>query len=57
MGIPIREPIKKNRLMSVDPSINNLGMAIWDMSNKMLLMHKIVHPKKDYKSSEYVKAL
>jgi hypothetical protein len=57
MKIAIREPIKKNRLMSIDPSINNLGVAIWDMGNKTLLMHKLVHPKVDKRKNEYEKAL
>lgn len=57
MGIAIREPIKKNRLMSIDPSINNLGVAVWDMSSKKLLMWKLVHPKVGHRDNEYMKAL
>jgi hypothetical protein len=56
-GIPIREPIKKNRLMSIDPSINNLGMAIWDIENKKLLLWKLIHPKVDKRKNEYDKSL
>ena len=48
---------KKNRLMSIDPSINNLGVAIWDMDAKVLLLWKLVHPKKDCKNNEYSKSL
>ena len=43
--------------MSIDPSINNLGVAIWDMGSKTLLMHKLVHPKVGHRSSEYSKSL
>jgi len=57
MTIAIREPIKKHRLMSIDPSINNLGVAIWDIPSKTLLMWKLVHPKSGYKSNEYTKSL
>jgi hypothetical protein len=57
MSIAIREPIKKHRLMSIDPSVNNLGMAIWDMGSKTLLMHKLMHPKVDKRKNEYDKAL
>lgn len=57
MAIAIREPIKKNRLMSIDPSINNLGMAIWDTPTKKLLLYKLVHPKVDCRNNEYVKSL
>jgi hypothetical protein len=47
---------KKIRLMSLDPSINNLGMAIWDLETKTLLMHKLLHPLKDAKENEYEKS-
>jgi len=57
MAIAIREPIKKHRLMSIDPSINNLGMAIWDMPSKKLLMYKLVHPKPHCRNNEYAKSL
>jgi hypothetical protein len=49
--------MKKDRLLSVDPSINNLGMAIWDMTTKKLLLWKLVHPKTDMRKNEYEKAL
>jgi len=48
---------KKERLMSIDPSINNLGMAIWDISTKKLVLWKLVHPKVDMRRNEYEKAL
>jgi len=57
MSIAIREPIKKNRLMSIDASINNLGMAIWDIPSKKLLLWKLVHPKVNCRKNEYAKAL
>jgi hypothetical protein len=47
----------KQRLMSIDPSINNLGVAIWDMSSKKLLAWKLMHPKVEHRQNEYVKAL
>jgi hypothetical protein len=56
MGIPIREPIKKNRLMSIDPSINNVGMAIWELPNA-LMMYKLLHPKVNARNNEYDKSL
>lgn len=43
--------------MSIDPSINNLGMAIWDMPTKGLLLWKLVHPKPDCRHNEYIKAI
>lgn len=49
--------VKKNRLMSIDPSINNLGMAIWDMDSKKLLVWKLVHPKVDCRKDEYEKSV
>lgn len=57
MKIAIRKLIKKNRLMSIDASINNLGMAIWDMGSKTLLLWKLVHPKVDKRKNEYEKSL
>ena len=50
--------VKKNdRLMSIDASINNLGMAIWDIPSKKLLLWKLVHPKVNCRKNEYVKSL
>lgn len=43
--------------MSIDPSINNLGMAIWDISTKTLLLWKLVHPKPDRRKNEYEKSV
>lgn len=57
MAIVIREPIKKHRLMSIDPSINNLGMAIWDSPTKKLLLWKLVHPKSYCRKNEYEKSV
>jgi len=57
MALAIREPIKKQRLMSIDPSINNLGMAIWVMPSKKLLLWKLVHPKPHCRNNEYAKSL
>lgn len=47
---------KKNRLMSVDPSINNLGMALWDLSDTRLLLYKLVHPEIGMRSNEFDKS-
>lgn len=47
----------KKRLMSIDPSINNLGVAVWDLGKKQLMMWKLVHPLRDAKNNEYDKAL
>lgn len=47
---------KKNILMSIDPSINNLGVAIWDLTKSELLFWKLVHPKKEFKQNEYEKS-
>ena len=49
--------IKKQRLMSIDPSINNMGMAIWDIPTKKLMLWKLVHPKVDKRKNEYEKSL
>lgn len=46
---------KKDRLMSIDPSINNLGLAVWDLSLGKLLMHVLIHPLKDARNDEYDK--
>lgn len=48
--------VKKNRLMSLDPSINNCGMAIWEMGSKTLLARALLHPKKGNKNNEYDKS-
>lgn len=39
---------RKGTFMTVDPSINNLGMAIY--SNSKLFEHALVHPDKESKS-------
>jgi hypothetical protein len=48
--------IKKNRLISIDPSINNVGVAIWELPN-VLMMYKLVHPKVGCRNNEYDKSL
>lgn len=47
---------KKHRLMSIDPSINNLGVAVWDVGSQTLLMYRLLHPLKDAKNNEYEKS-
>jgi hypothetical protein len=56
MIIPTKKQIKHDRLISVDPSINNVGIAIWDLPNT-LLMYKLVHPKVGCRNNEYDKSL
>lgn len=46
----------KDRLMSIDPSINNLGMAIWDVKEKKVIFYKLLHPTKDFRTNEYDKS-
>ena len=48
---------KRIRLLSIDPSINNLGMAIWDVGSKELLLYKLVHPEIGHRQDEYKKSL
>lgn len=48
---------KPERLISIDPSINNLGMAIWNIPDKKLLGHMLMHPEKTHKGNEYDKSL
>jgi hypothetical protein len=47
---------KKNRLMSIDPSINNLGMALWDLGDTRLLLYKLIHPEIGMRSNEFDKS-
>ena len=47
----------KNRLMSIDPSVNNLGMAIWDVNEKKLLLWKLLHPEVGQRRNEFDKSL
>lgn len=47
---------KKNRLMSIDSSINNLGMVLWEISTKQVLLYKLVHPKVGSRYNEYEKS-
>lgn len=48
---------KKDRLMSIDPSVNNLGMAIWDINEKNLLLWKLLHPEVGQRRNEFDKSL
>jgi len=45
-----------NILMSIDSSINNLGVAIWSMSNSELIYYALLHPKVGERGSEYIKS-
>lgn len=47
----------KEKLMSIDPSINNLGLAIWDIDKKKLIFYKLFHPTKDCRDNEFDKSL
>jgi hypothetical protein len=42
--VTIVKKTKSKRLMSIDPSINNLGVAVWDIEPIKLLMHRLIHP-------------
>lgn len=48
---------KKNRLISIDPSINNLGIAVWDVLDKKLLAHALMHPERGKRLNEFDKSL
>jgi len=48
---------KRDRLMSIDPSINNLGLAIWEVQSKKLLMYKLLHPDSGLRENEFDKSL
>lgn len=53
----IAKKITPQRLMSIDPSINNLGLAIWDMKKPAnILMYKLVHPTIVSRENQYEKA-
>jgi len=45
-----------DRLISIDPSINNVGIAVWELPNA-LLEYKLVHPKVGQRNNEYDKSL
>lgn len=49
-------PKKKHRLLSIDPSINNLGAAVWDVEGKNLLMYELVHPRRGFRDNEFDKS-
>lgn len=49
--------MKKDRLISIDPSINTLGMSIWDIQKKKLLVWSLVKPEKPLRENEYSKSL
>lgn len=54
----MKEVKNKDRLMSIDSSINNLGLAIWEISDDgyKLLLYKLVHPKVGSRNDEYEKS-
>ncbi len=43
-------------LMSIDPSINNVGVAIWELPST-LVEYKLLHPKVKNRIDEYDKSL
>lgn len=55
MGIQAKVQKKKDRLLSCDPSINNVGIAIWELPN-VLIEYKLLHPKVGQRSNEYDKS-
>lgn len=48
---------KPKCLMSIDPSINNLGVAVWDIESKALKFWKLIHPKPGCRKNEYSKSV
>jgi hypothetical protein len=48
--------MRKEKLISIDPSINNVGVAIWALPDT-LLMHRLLHPKVGERNNEYDKSL
>lgn len=48
--------LNNGRLMSIDPSVNNLGLAIWDMNPIQIVLHKLVHPTIISRENQYEKA-
>jgi len=44
------------RLISIDPSINNVGIAVWELPN-VLMEYKLLHPKVGQRGNEYDKSL
>ena len=47
---------KKDRLLSIDPSINHVGVAVWELPNK-LIMYGLLHPKVKERENEYDKSM
>lgn len=51
-------PVNKERLMSIDPSINNVGVAVWELAEQpVLMMYKLLHPSPNCRNNEYDKSL
>lgn len=46
----------KQRLMSIDPSINNLGVAVWNVSDKKVIFYGLVRPVKEFRENEFEKS-
>lgn len=44
-------------LLSIDPSINNLGMAIWEVEKKRLIHYKLLHPMREMRKNEFEKSI
>ena len=56
MTVLEKKIVKKSRLLSIDPSINNLGMTIWDLHTGSILLYKLVHPVIGMRENEFDKS-
>jgi hypothetical protein len=46
-----------DRLISIDPSINNMGVAIWEIGKKELLFNKLLHPDRACRETDFSKSV
>lgn len=49
--------LNKAILIAVDPSVNNMGVAVFSIDSKKLLMWQLLHPSKDCRDNQYDKSL
>jgi hypothetical protein len=52
----VKTKVITHRLISIDSSINNLGMALWEMQNKRLMDYRLIHPRVGERGNEYDKS-
>lgn len=48
--------MRKNRLIAIDPSINTMGLSVWDIGEKKLLAWGLVKPGKACRENPYDKS-